>query len=78
MFGLPKRIEANPTKIDAILRMEPPKSKKSIQRLTERLASLNIFIGKSAERSLPFFEVLKGTNPFAWGEKQQKAFEELK
>jgi hypothetical protein len=53
-----KGIEANPSKIEAILRMEPPNSKKGAQRLAGRLASLNIFISRSAERNLPFFEIL--------------------
>jgi hypothetical protein len=39
-----KDIEANPRKIEAILRMEPPNSKKGAQRLAGRLASLNRFI----------------------------------
>jgi hypothetical protein len=50
-----KGIEAKPNKIEAILRMEPPKSRKGAQRLTERLATLNRFISRSAERNLPFF-----------------------
>jgi hypothetical protein len=39
-----KGIEANPHRIEAILRMEPPKSRKGAQRLAGRLASLNRFI----------------------------------
>jgi hypothetical protein len=39
-----KGIEANPNKIKAILRMEPPNTKKGAQRLAGRLASLNRFI----------------------------------
>jgi hypothetical protein len=39
---------------------------------------LNRFISRSAERSLPFFEVLKLAEVFQWGPNQQKAFEELK
>jgi ribonuclease HI len=73
-----KGIEANPNKIEAILRMEPPSTKKGAQRLTGRLASLNPFISRSAERNLPFFEVLKSIEVFQWGSAQQKAFEELK
>jgi hypothetical protein len=73
-----KRIEANPNKIEDILQMEPPKSRKGAQRLTGRLASLNRFISRSAERNLPFFEVLKSAEVFQWGPTQQKAFEELK
>jgi hypothetical protein len=73
-----KGIEANPSKIEAILRMEPPNSRKGAQRLAGRLASLNRFISRSAERNLPFFEVLKLAEVFQWGPPQQKAFEELK
>jgi ribonuclease HI len=73
-----KGIEANPSKIEAVLRMEPPSTKKGAQRLTGRLASLNRFISTSAERNLPFFEVLKSAEVFQWGPTQQKAFEELK
>jgi hypothetical protein len=73
-----KGIEANPSKIEAILRMEPPSTKKGAQRLASRLASLNRFISRSAERNLPFFEILKSAEVFQWGPAQQKAFEELK
>jgi hypothetical protein len=73
-----KGIEANPSKIEAIHRMEPPNSKRGAQRLAGRLASLNIFISRSAKRNLPFFEILKSAEVFQWGPAQQKAFEELK
>jgi hypothetical protein len=45
-----KGIEANPSKIEAILRMEPLSTKKGAQRLVGRLASLNRFISRSAEK----------------------------
>jgi hypothetical protein len=73
-----KGIEANPSKIEAILRMEPSSTKKGSQRLAGRLASLNKFIFRSAERNLSFFEILKSAEVFQWGPAQQKAFEELK
>jgi hypothetical protein len=59
-----KGIEAKPSKIEAIFRMEPPSTKKGAQRLAGRLASLNRFISRSAERNLPFFEILKSTEVF--------------
>jgi hypothetical protein len=59
-----KGIEANPSKIEAILRMEPPNSKKGAQRLVGRLASLIRFISRSAERNLPFFQILKSVEVF--------------
>jgi hypothetical protein len=42
------------------------------------LQSLNRFISRSAERNMPFFEILKSAEVFQWGSAQQKAFEELK
>jgi hypothetical protein len=44
-----------------------PFTKKEVQRLTNRIAALNIFISKSVERSLPFFKVLKGGGNMQWG-----------
>jgi hypothetical protein len=71
-------IEANPTKIQAIINMTPPQSAMDVQRLTGRLAALNRFISKSAERSLPFLKTLCGAKDFAWGPEQAAAFESLK
>jgi hypothetical protein len=73
-----KGIEANPSKIEAILRIKPPRSRKGAQRLTGRLASLNRFISRSAERNWSFFDVLKSAEVFQWGPNKQKVFEELK
>jgi len=59
--------------------MKLPKNIKDVQKLTGRLAVLNRFISKSAERSLPIFQALKGTKRnFTWGPPQQHAFEEIK
>jgi hypothetical protein len=65
-------IEANPNKIEAIVRMEPPKSRKGAQRLVGRLASLNRFISRSAKRNLTFFEVLKSAEIFQRGQAQHR------
>jgi hypothetical protein len=71
-------IEANPTKIQAIIKMTPPQSAWDVQRLTGRLAALNTFISKSTERNLPFLKPLCGAKDFAWGPEQAAAFESLK
>jgi hypothetical protein len=42
-------IQANPKKIEALRRMQPPSNIKEVQRLTGRIASLNRFISKAAE-----------------------------
>jgi hypothetical protein len=56
-----KGIEANPNKIRAITQMQPPQSKNDVNKLTGRIASLNRFISKLPERSVPFFTVLRGS-----------------
>jgi hypothetical protein len=71
-------IQANPQKIEALRRMQPPSSRKEVQRLTGRIASLDRFISKAAERSLPFFKVLRANSTFQWGPEQQQAFDDLK
>jgi hypothetical protein len=58
--------------------MTPPQSARDVQRLTSRLAALNRFISKSAERSLPFLRTLRGAKDFAWGPEQAAAFASLK
>jgi hypothetical protein len=73
-----KGIEANPEKIRALTQMQPPQSRKDIQKLTSWIASLNQFISKLAECSLPFFAMLRGSGKVDWGVEQQKAFGDLK
>ncbi|GAB2287049.1 hypothetical protein Dimus_039803 [Dionaea muscipula] len=71
-------IEANPDKIQAIVDMAPPRNVKEIQKLTGRLAALSRFLSRSAEKSLPFFKVLRGQKQFEWTPECQKAFDDLK
>jgi hypothetical protein len=54
-----KGIEANPDKIEALVEMQDPVSTKDVQKLTGRVVALSRFIPRAAERSLPFFQVLK-------------------
>jgi hypothetical protein len=73
-----KGIEANPDKIKALIEMQDPVSVKDVQKLTGRVATLNRFIPWAAERSLPFFQVLRSTKNLQWSETQKEAFQELK
>jgi hypothetical protein len=65
-----KGIEANVDKINTIVHIKPLQSRKEVQKLTGRIATLNQFIAKLAKRSLPFFKVLKGSSSFEWGSEQ--------
>jgi hypothetical protein len=71
-------IEANSSKIQAIKDMAPHQSTKDIHQLTGRLAALNRFISRPAERSLPFLKTVRGAKDFIWDLEQAEAFEFLK
>ncbi|XP_048622675.1 uncharacterized protein LOC111210468 [Brassica napus] len=71
-------IEANPKHINALIEMVSPKTKREVQRLTERVAALNRFISRSTDKCLPFYDTLKGNKKFVWSEECEKAFQQLK
>ncbi|KAL0402684.1 UNVERIFIED_CONTAM: Ribonuclease HI [Sesamum latifolium] len=71
-------IEANPLKIKAILDMKAPICVNEVQKLTGRITAVSRFISKAAEKSLPFFKVLRKAKTFEWDAPCQQAFEELK
>ncbi|GKD66588.1 reverse transcriptase domain-containing protein [Tanacetum coccineum] len=52
-------IKACPEKTKAVMKLQSPQTLKEAQSLNEKLASLNRFLSKSAEKSLPFFKTLK-------------------
>nr|GEU61586.1 reverse transcriptase domain-containing protein [Tanacetum cinerariifolium] len=58
------KVDANgmrvcPDKVEAVLDLLSPKCLKDVQKLNGKLANLNRFMSKSAEKSLPFFKTLK-------------------
>jgi hypothetical protein len=58
--------------------MQDPVSMMDVQKLTGRVTALNRFLPMAAERSLPFFQVLRSTKNFQWSESHKQAFQELK
>ncbi|GJS08485.1 hypothetical protein Tco_0365281 [Tanacetum coccineum] len=63
-------------KAQAVINMSSPRTLKEVQSLNGKLASLNRFLSKSAEKSLPFFKTLKcciKKCDFVWTEEAQKA-----
>jgi hypothetical protein len=73
-----KGIEASPNKIKVILQMQPPQTRKEVQKFTCRITALNRFIVKLAQKSLPFFSVLRGSAKVEWRPERQKTFDDLK
>jgi hypothetical protein len=60
-----KGIEANLNKIKALIEMQDPVSVKDVQKLIGRVATLNRFIPKAAERSFPFFQLFRSSKNFS-------------
>nr|GEV45223.1 reverse transcriptase domain-containing protein [Tanacetum cinerariifolium] len=57
----PEGIKPCPDKTAAVLQLPLPRTIKEVQSLNGMLASLNRFLSKSAEKSLPLFQTLKRT-----------------
>ncbi|GJZ56458.1 reverse transcriptase domain-containing protein [Tanacetum coccineum] len=78
---VPEGIKPCPDKVDAVLQLPSPQTIKEVQSLNGKLAGLNRFLSKSAEKSLPLFKTLKNCSKksdFCWTSDAEKAFRELK
>ncbi|GJT29857.1 hypothetical protein Tco_0910132 [Tanacetum coccineum] len=76
-------IRANPKKTKAVADIQSPKTLKEMQSLSRKLAALNHFLSRSAERALPFFKTLKNItkenkDDYQWMEEAERAFQEIK
>ncbi|XP_057730621.1 uncharacterized protein LOC130945952 [Arachis stenosperma] len=71
-------VEANPEKCQAILQMKSPGCIKNVQRLAGRLTSLSRFLGASATKALPFFNLMKKGMAFEWTPACEEAFRHFK
>ncbi|GJW78583.1 reverse transcriptase domain-containing protein [Tanacetum coccineum] len=77
----PEGIKPCPEKVDAVLQLPSSRIIKEVQSLNGKLAGLNRFLSKSAEKSLPLFKTLKNCakkSDFHWTAEAEKAFKELK
>ncbi|GJZ00596.1 reverse transcriptase domain-containing protein [Tanacetum coccineum] len=76
-----KGLKVCPDKVDAVLSLPSPKCLKDVQKLNGKLASLNKFLAKSVENSLPFFKTLKKCTKksnFHWTTEAEEAFKQMK
>nr|GEX04556.1 reverse transcriptase domain-containing protein [Tanacetum cinerariifolium] len=77
----PDGIKPCPDKTAAVLQLPSPQTIKEVQSLNGKLASLNRFLSKSAEKSLPLFQTLKKCikkSDFHWTVEAKQAFQQLK
>nr|GEV41867.1 reverse transcriptase domain-containing protein [Tanacetum cinerariifolium] len=76
-----KGIKVCMDKMEAVLSLPSPKCLKDVQKLNGKLASLNRFMSKLAEKSLPLFKTLKKCtkkSDFQWTIKVESAFKQIK
>ncbi|GJU26846.1 reverse transcriptase domain-containing protein [Tanacetum coccineum] len=77
----PEGIKLCPDKTEVVLQLPSPRTIKEVQSLNEKLASLNRFLWKSAEKSLLLFKTLKRCikkSHFRWTPEAEKMFKQLK
>nr|GFD03446.1 reverse transcriptase domain-containing protein [Tanacetum cinerariifolium] len=77
----PEGIKPCLDKTAAVLQLSSPQTMKEVQSLNGKLASLNRFLSKSAEKSLPLFQTLKKCikkRDFRWTMEAEQAFQQLK
>lgn len=71
-------IEVNPDQIKAMIESFTPSSKKELQHLTGRLATLGRFIAQFTDKLRSLFLALKGPSTIGWTEDCQSVFKEIK
>jgi hypothetical protein len=54
-----KGIDANPTKVKAIEKLQPLRMQREIQKLAGMMASLSRVISMLGERGMPFYKLLR-------------------
>ncbi|XP_061360758.1 uncharacterized protein LOC133304723 [Gastrolobium bilobum] len=71
-------IKANTDKCRAVMEMKSPENIKEAQKLNGRVTALSRFLAKSAQVSLPLFQLLKKGSNFAWTEECETTFQRFK
>jgi hypothetical protein len=72
------RIDANPQKMEAIEKLQPPRTREEVQKLVGMMAALSRFISKLGEHVMPFYKLLCKTYGFQWDDQATAAFIKLK
>jgi hypothetical protein len=70
-------IDANPTKVEAIEKLQPPRTRKEIQKLAGMMAAFSRFKSKLGERGMPFYKLLRKVDGFKLDDQAAAPFIEL-
>lgn len=71
-------VKVNPDQVRAIQNTKAPNNIREVQTLTGRVAALSRFLSRVAEKSYPFFKILRKSSRFEWNEESERAFVQLK
>jgi hypothetical protein len=71
-------INAHPKKVEAIKQLQPPRTRREIQKLAVMMAALSQFISKLDECGMPFYKLQRKADGFQCNDQAVKAFIELK
>jgi hypothetical protein len=71
-------IDANTTKLEAIEKLQSPRTQREIQKLAGMMAALSRFISKLDKRGMPFYKLLRKTDGFQWDDQAAATFDQLK
>ena len=66
------------SRVDAIVKLDPPKSPKNSKQFCGMVNYLSMFLKDLQTKLIPIYHLTKKGVPFHWGELQQKAFEQIK
>ena len=66
------------SRVDAIVKVDPPKSPKNCKQFCGMVNYLSMFLKDLQTKLIPIYHLTKKGVPFHWGELQQKAFEQIK
>ena len=80
IFIKEKRVCVKPlrNRIEAILKLEPPKMLKGCRSFAGMVNFLSMFCPKLQKLLKPIYDLTRKGRPLIWGKEQQKAFEEIK
>jgi hypothetical protein len=74
----PGGIDTNPTKVEAIKKLQSPRTRREIQKLVGMMAALSRFISKLGEYGMSFYKLLRKAGEFQWDDQAAAAFVQLK
>ena len=75
--GLPT-LKPLKTRVEAILKLKPPQTIKDCRSFCGMVNYLSIYLKDLQLKLIPIYHLTRKGIPFEWGEKQEKAFEDIK